>query len=77
MGRLTIPIGCYVSEFAFLKSDEGAASFEVYCGGELIGLVWEREGIWFADPFRMSPLAHQASNRDDAALHLAQLNKQG
>ena len=75
--RLTLSIGGPVSEFAFLKSDDGAESYEVYRQGDLIGLVWEREGIWFADPFRMPPLAHQASNRDDAALHLVRLNKQG
>ena len=73
--RLTLSDRGRVSEFAFLKSDDGAESYEVYCGRDLIGFVWERDGTWSADPFRMSPSAHQAPDRDAAALHLVQLNE--
>ena len=75
--RLTLSIGGPVSEFAFLKSDDGAESYEIYRQGELIGLVWERDGMWFADPFRMSPSAQRVAGRDAAALHLAQLHDEG
>ena len=58
---------------SFLKSDDGAASYEVYRDGELVGLVWERDGIWFADPFRMSASAMQGADRESAASNLVRL----
>ena len=59
-----------MANLSFLKSDDGAATYEVYRDGELVGLVWERDGSWFADPFRMSAAAIQGADRETAALNL-------
>ncbi len=64
----------HVPELSFIKVDDQAETYDVYCNGDHIGLIWEKDGRWFADPFRMSASAPEADDREAAARNLIALH---
>ena len=46
--------------------------FEVYLGGQSIGIVWQAGSVWHADPFRMQDPKISEADRDLAAAKLVE-----
>jgi hypothetical protein len=52
-----------------------AAKFEIYVAGEVVGMVWESRGRWFADQYSMADPSVSDDTRDGAVQALlAELN---
>jgi hypothetical protein len=52
-----------------------ADKFEIYLAGEVVGMVWESHGRWFADQYSMAAPSVSDDTRDGAVQALlAELN---
>jgi hypothetical protein len=55
---------------------DDADKFEIYLGGEVVGMVWESRGRWFADQYGMADPSAYGATRDGAVQALlAELEK--
>ncbi len=63
-----------MARFQYLKVDGPTEIYDVARSGEMLGMVWQRAGIWYADRYSMGDPKISGADREEVTdkLDLAQ-----
>lgn len=59
-----------MAQIKYLKVDGPTEIYDVVRDGKMVGIVWQRAGVWYADRYSMLDPGISGANRDEAAVKL-------